>query len=1080
MAGIQILTFLMVLSATNIDSTDVFVSKSDGEDQKNCGEQLFTPCKSLEYVLQNKTGMSELKIKIDGGTDMLKPHIYLVNKSTILDKNITLCKSGDIRPSVARTDESSPWFLYENCEKRRTLNVDGIQFYQISLIRIKCNVTITISDCLIDSSLHFITTGFTQSAHYLADVEILNCKISNSQLLFQVIAHLKLNINNTSIQGGKKKFLLMKYAGNFNFRMSNCVLSGGIAFFLDYFAQDVRNITKIIDISNTQFLGKNKHKTAILVETFAIVTIRYCYFNGYTKTAVSLSISHLFITGSNFSDNNDGALYVSDGKGLISRSVFLNNTAKFGGAIYLSGTSLEIRNSQFISNVAKISGGAIHSDYPNRFTELKLRNVILLGKTKFPKVSGVLMYSSTHLDLINVSMVLQSTLPSWPGNGFHCNPDCVAYMYNKSYDFAYTCPENHDIEPIFTTYREEKIIATILCIRCKMSTYIEPRGSIKFSHNKSGTMRTDINSKCQKCPLGANCNDKLISRGNFWGYRSIKEQGIKFLPCPPLYCCSTYGSKCISYNSCNKNRNGYLCGSCIPGYRVNYFDGECVSNKSCWKSLFWVLYIFYVILYTGLLLFYKDLFLFVLKQIHRLKGKRKNRDTLTEPLFENNENRVSQYEEVYDDSGSNYAISLRSNTSTDFDNISQTSDDVLSETEYLDPSIVRNITGLKTILFFFYQIEALLQIRQRDKENHAFLNSVSNAISSVLNLQVISMKISKLCPYENFTNVGKEFVQSITVPMAIIFLFLVLGARTLHQAWKKIIKGCKQWTHQAKTFPIKIKLCLIQLTLLGYTGISAFCLKMVNCVNVNDTYYLYIQGDVVCYSWWQCLIIVFLSIWVVPFPLSTYLSLKLLDSGFVSISRFYICFVLPPYAIYLYILKKKLKMVNVTVISADNKEKDAIIELFTKPYRKNTSTDGSINWEVVVLMRRLTLSIICMCIHNPVFKMILTFPTLLLYQLHHWYSRPFFKNVLNRLETVSLSTLIVFNVFDLIWAQDYLYDLSNLPGFELMNTVFIWIRDIVLILPPLAILVIILIAAVRKLFWGIKKYVRDRDSDDDT
>lgn len=161
-------------------------------------------------------------------------------------------------------------------------------------------------------------------------------------------------------------------------------------------------------------------------------------------------------------------------------------------------------------------------------------------------------------------------------------------------------------------------------------------------------------------------------------------------------------------------------------------------------------------------------------------------------------------------------------------------------------------------------------------------------------------------------------------------------------------------------------------------------------------------------------------------------------------------------------------MVNVAVISAENKEKDAIIELFTKPYRKNTSTDGSINWEVVVLMRRLILSIICMCIHNPVFKMILTFPTLLLFQLHHWYTRPFHTNLLNRLETASLSTLIVFNIFDLIWAQDYLYDLSNLPGFELMNNVFIWIRDIILILPPLAILVILLIAAVRKLFWGKK------------
>ena len=78
---------------------------------------------------------------------------------------------------------------------------------------------------------------------------------------------------------------------------------------------------------------------------------------------------------------------------------------------------------------------------------------------------------------------------------------------------------------------------------------------------------------CTACPPGARCSFKLLSRGNFYGF--MKKNGrYKFITCAKNYSCSQEGAKCTSYDTCNVNRKGRLCGSCTEGNYITYFSNK--------------------------------------------------------------------------------------------------------------------------------------------------------------------------------------------------------------------------------------------------------------------------------------------------------------------------------------------------------------------------------------------------------------------------------------------------------------------------------------------------------------------------
>ncbi|XP_057311063.1 uncharacterized protein LOC130648940 [Hydractinia symbiolongicarpus] len=1047
------LIVVLVLRLSITDSSDIFVSKLNGNDHKNCGHQVILPCRSLQYVLENKISKLKIVIRLDGGNDVVNPYKYLINKTFLLEREITITNTGNVRPTVSVYKKLKPSYELQHtvfhCKQECILTIYGIRFYDAPLVSIVSNITVQVKQCLVESSLRFLRTLMNEIQKNIA-VEIFNSTFVDSTLAFDETKYLKINIINTTIHEHTRDFSLLSihgaYVCDIQIRDSLFRNNGGVAISCIPSASN----SKKIWIINTKFINTKKNGNALELLYCSSIYIKHSEFNGYIATALKIENAlSVTVTRSSFTSNtgyNGGALYLRGSKCLISKCYFFNNTATNGGAIYyvMGMLYLLIANSRFISNSAIMLGGSLYTGKQQIKAEVKMRNVTFLVEPKFPSSAGIIIYSTVETSLLNVCMKIASTLFDWPiADGFSCDKGCIRKKRSASDFFKFKCPENHNAVAIFVKDKEENWISNLRCVRCRKDTYSINNGSIEIKYKHENLTALNLNAKCQRCPSGAICDNGVVSRGNFWGYLSSDKSDIIFIPCPSSYCCSSYGTKCTSYNTCNINRYGVLCGSCKSGSRVNYFDGRCITKRSCWKHLFWVLYLLYIIIYSVLFLYYKDIFLFVLKYIRGVKSKPDTTGDLMQPLIENSEGCVSQKDEENDNiNHSTNVLSLRPRYS----------------------NMSRNIAGVTTIVFFFYQIERLLRIKQHDQRKSDILSEFRKAITSALNFEFISTKFLNICARENLTTIGKEFIQTAAFPTAITLLF------TLHFCSKRCFF---MWTRHEPYFQIKIRSCLIQLALLGYTGISSFCIKMMNCVNINDTHYLYIQGDVVCYSWWQYLIMVFFCIWIVPFPFTTYMSVKMLEKGKVSVTQFYICFSFPPYASYQYILKRKTGFdFDATEIPDNKKEKDSILELFTKPYRKSTSEESVINWEVVVLIRRLILSALCICIINPVFRMLTTFPTLLVFLLHHWYKSPFHSNALNRMETLSLSILLLLNIFDLIWALDYMHDLSRLPGFDLINLVFIWVKNIALSLPPLVVLIILSYVAVKKIIWRIRKCIR--------
>lgn len=642
---------------------------------------------------------------------------------------------------------------------------------------------VKLKNCIVESSFNFLEQGLGRKQLYSLNLEISYCQFRNSSLkLFST----DLKIFNSTAQNTTE----IRVYGRANVTISNCLFKNKFMLIMD--CKLTFKIGHVVTIFNTTFINTKSKTDLLFVSNYLQFRVIYCTFKGFQNTAIRLiDVKHFNVTRSVFKNNkgiDGGALQIIGCEGVIGETVFVNNTGTRGGAIFYERcvTKLLIKNSKFISNSAMSQGGSIYIENPLPPLYLKsveLHNVTLYGGPISPLSSSVLIYSTAFTIFWNVTMRLSSTLPNWPmTEGFSCHVKCIEAMRFKKQDFTYRCPENHNVALFFEEYGRYKLMAkpnveisakaisTLRCVRCKKLTYTINEGNLHILRRDLQNNTISNNGViCQKCPPGGKCDNGIISRGNFWGYpmRDI----VTFTPCPPSYCCSPGNSKCVSYNTCNNNREGVLCGSCKTGYRVNFFDDSCISKQRCWKRAFWLLYIFYAIIYTGILLYYKNVFLYVLKYIKSSKKTKDNQGSLLEPLLDNSEFDMSDEEEEGD---STVIISTVS-----------TQEELCTTSNWnAEVGMVQNISGIKTILFFFYQIEVLLRINNDDHQKKTVLGNLKKAISSVFNLQIIFVPLSKLCPSENLTKVGKEVVKLSTIPTAMVFLVLAFVIREIYLAWK--------------------------------------------------------------------------------------------------------------------------------------------------------------------------------------------------------------------------------------------------------------------------------------------------------
>ena len=319
-----------------------------------------------------------------------------------------------------------------------------------------------------------------------------------------------------------------------------------------------------------------------------------------------------------------------------------------------------------------------------------------------------------------------------------------------------------------------------------------------------------------------------------------------------------------------------------------------------------------------------------------------------------------------------------------------------------------SVSSIFNLLVSFYQLKALLVIDS--------LQNTTTIIDQVLNMEIVvqsSKKLEVLCPFHGLNAVWREVFMGFASPLIMIsFVSVVL----------LIVKFVKCFTLSNS----KVNWLLGRLYV-GYYIILPFCYKnicrsvfrLINCKTFNEVTFLYIDGNIECFTSWQIATMVFLIFWVVPFPFALTLGYSLFKNKKIHASTYLLFLTCPT----LCILKtcvsrwKRIESQRNTFVD------ERLEEIFEQPYREKFFW-----WESWRLIERLIVSGIAVFLTNPIYRILYMTPVFVLLAYFHFRMNPYKRSmyILKRLDSVSWFCLFLHLFINGMRAVVYIYDVPNI------------------------------------------------------
>ena len=321
-----------------------------------------------------------------------------------------------------------------------------------------------------------------------------------------------------------------------------------------------------------------------------------------------------------------------------------------------------------------------------------------------------------------------------------------------------------------------------------------------------------------------------------------------------------------------------------------------------------------------------------------------------------------------------------------------------------------SISTIFNILVSFYQLKALIAVQTNKTEKN---KTETKFIDKILNMEIVvrsSKSLEVLCPFHGFDAVMREVLNGYVIPllMLVTITFLLL-----------IIKFIKRYK------PTKARWLLSRLYI-GYYIILAFCYKnicqstwnLLNCKTIGDIKFLYIAGNVECFTLWQIPIFIFLICWVLPFPFAISLGYHLFKNKKISIWKLLLFSMFPM----LCILKTCVSRWKGTLSNRNKFVDERLKEILEQPYRKKLFW-----WESWRLVERLIVSGFAAFFTNPIYRILSLTPVFVLLTYFHFRMNPYKCSmyILKRLDSVSWFCLSLHLFINGIRAVVYIYDVPN-------------------------------------------------------
>ena len=317
--------------------------------------------------------------------------------------------------------------------------------------------------------------------------------------------------------------------------------------------------------------------------------------------------------------------------------------------------------------------------------------------------------------------------------------------------------------------------------------------------------------------------------------------------------------------------------------------------------------------------------------------------------------------------------------------------------------------GYIKIIFYFYQAADLLLT---SNTSLVYVEGKLNGILvGVFNFRQSFSSNGLICPFPGLTVVTKQLFSASyvfgTSLMICVFYYLHRGAQR-----------CRR--KEAPSFSPYMA-GILQTMLLGYKTLASVSFSLLRCVPIGSEKRLFLDGNVVCFQWWQYILIAFVFVFFVPFVFVLFRGCYKLHKGSLSGAKFLFacCFPLPFLLYWLIPFLLCIKRNAAHVDSATRQMSKRSVEMtlfgcFKKPAEGNTL---SLGWESVMIGRRLILILLKTFVNDPMPRLLIMSFLCVLFLQHHSMTQPFRDITANRVETISLLSLVLLGMVNMFFAS---------------------------------------------------------------
>ena len=560
-------------------------------------------------------------------------------------------------------------------------------------------------------------------------------------------------------------------------------------------------------------------------------------------------------------------------------------------------------------------------------------------------------------------------------------------------------------------------------------------------------------TKCMHCSSGGQCRfGDIKAKNNFWGYEDINTGKVKFIQLPRGYGCSK--EDCATYDACAPHREGTLCGTCKKGYSESVFSAKCMLNKKCQRVKFWLITVFTSVLFLILMLYKQEITKFLKSQfavIRKQQQQRKNHDDRNVALI-TDDAYVSNDEYLYHR-----------------EQFQQYNNVVANEEEDSDV-----VTGFLKITFYFYQIDHVLRAYSHEVESK-ILRGFGHSVGSFFNFEFFmgGREDSATCAFFDTTPIWKiairiSLVAIVLATLVVIFIFFKIYQR-LRDKLRRRSDSSFSVNNKGEKFVDRLLMVTFEIIVLSYAVITKAIFNLLTCVEVDDKQVLFIQGSIQCYQPWQTFLKGIGLCWVVPFCLFALLLPSLIQDKQLSKKGTFFGIAFP--MLFLFYIGFKRYFSNERQgqrnLAPSNSFMDSIQRYISGPFKSKHKHQTQ--WEGVYLVRRLILVSLNTFVRDQIYKLYSMLLLQVLFLIHHVCMKPFKNKLLNVVETISLTALIMLNCVKTFAVYDAKHGLHEEGADLLLLKIFAWTELVLVLSVPVVIVLTVGALIIARLATGIFK-----------